>query len=318
MERAETKKIFDEHLKTQICSALDIPRESVTIFCHQAIPHLSLSSTKQESIMVWAKESTLLSVFGHLQKGIKVEIVISDVRKNDGSGLRRAHALAKSLAMVCVNNEGNFSSCGLRLCATEALFHGPMSQALLESVQESFSFQKKQISFSLRNRVIYIWKRRQRLKTSKCCWEKMLRNCKNAKRIYCLNQTMLFRFFRAFVLGLNASRVHRKRNVLAQGIFKHSQQHKIFRAWDVYLSKCHIIYVQHYERFAKRVITQAAADKMPDLFQMSVEKSISKVLMSEKLEFHTNKRIMRHAFDVWSKRTPDFEVSQAKTRIIAA
>ena len=103
MKSEESQRMFDESLRTQICTVLDVPRESICLLCRQ-------------------------------RGSVKVEVVLSDVANDDGSGVRSAQTLAKLLARKSKDDKSLFASCGLQLCATQSQLHGPVSNALLETV----------------------------------------------------------------------------------------------------------------------------------------------------------------------------------------
>jgi hypothetical protein len=103
MKSEESQKTFDESLRTQICTVLDVPRESICLLCRQ-------------------------------RGSVKVEVVLSDVTNDDGTGVRSAQTLAKLLVRKSKDDKSSFASCGLQLCATQSQLHGPVSNALLETV----------------------------------------------------------------------------------------------------------------------------------------------------------------------------------------
>jgi len=102
---------FDEALKAQICACLDIPPGSVHVLCHQ-------------------------------RGSVKAEVILSDVEPEDCSAARSALRLAKDLAKACVDTTSVFATCGLKLCASRAELHGPVSRHVMNAVTSSITEQR--------------------------------------------------------------------------------------------------------------------------------------------------------------------------------
>jgi len=109
---AQSMLSFDQSFKMQICNVLDIPLKTITLLCRS-----------------------------HQRGSVTVEVVLSDVEEESDSQVRSARNLARHLARVCIDEASTFASCGLQICAMKAQVHGPVSQALLESVQTSWAQQ---------------------------------------------------------------------------------------------------------------------------------------------------------------------------------
>jgi len=114
----EAQQSFDESLKTQISTTLGIAPGMVQVLCHQ-------------------------------RGSVKAEVVLSDVLPEDGSPARSAARLARDLAKACVDDKSVFAATGLKVCASSAEVHGPISHAVLSAVQSSISEQRTQVSAAI-------------------------------------------------------------------------------------------------------------------------------------------------------------------------